>query len=101
MDYTTIFQGVLTAVIIGFLGHSSWLKKRDKNSLDELSSRVTKLETTAIDQDEARWIARDELVSLEKETKVLEKEITALKISIDKLTELITLLRIELAANKK
>ena len=101
MDYTTIFQGVLTAAIIGFLAHSSWLKKRDKNSLDDLSSRVTKLETTAIDQDEARRIARDELVSLEKETKVLEREITALKISIDKLTELITLLRIELAANKK
>jgi chromosome segregation ATPase len=88
-------------LIAAFFSHGGWLKKRDKEKLDELASRVTTLESITITHEEARRIAQDEIMSLEKETKVLEREISALKVSIDSLKELITLLRIELAAISK
>lgn len=86
-------------IVAGFLTHGFWLKKRDKDKLDDLSSRVTTLETTAIDHEEAKRIVKDEIASLEKQNVALEREITSLKVSIDSLKELITLLRIELASN--
>lgn len=86
-------------IVAGFLTHGFWLKKRDKDKLDDLSSRVTTLETTAIDHEEAKRIVKDEIVSLEKQNVALEREITSLKVSIESLKELITLLRIELASN--
>lgn len=107
MDAVTIVSAIIVAVIAFVFGHASFLKKRDKDSLDTASSSVVEIKANLASLEtrlahletslssklaalEARTLSIPEVKALiTEDTKELKGEIKAL-------SELISKLRIDL-----
>lgn len=96
MDLVTVIPILIAAVVAAIFGHSAYLKRKDKDSLDSASVAIVELRAKLVSF-EVRLAALDSKLLSESQVKaMIAEDAREIKGEIKALSELISKLRIDL-----